>query len=98
MENDLKDGRHRNVTRNLDYFTTAFFHRPEELSSEVTEAGFSAATVFAVEGPAFVLPDFAARWSRPEARETLLRFLRAIETEPALLGASPHLLACARRD
>ena len=97
VENDLKDGRHRNLTRNLDYFTTAFFHRPEELHDEVSEAGFREATVFAVEGPAFVLPDFAARWSRPEARETLLRFLRAIETEAALLGASPHLLACARR-
>ena len=95
VENDLRDGRHCNVTRNLDYFTTAFFHRPEELRAELGETGFPEATVFAVEGPAFVLPDFAARWSRPEARETLLRFLRAIETEPALLGASPHLLACA---
>ena len=98
VENDLEDGRHRNVTRNLDYFTTAFFHRPEELTGEVTEAGFSEAKVFAVEGPAFVLPDFAARWNRPEARETLLRFLRVVETEAALLGASPHLFASARRD
>jgi SAM-dependent methyltransferase len=97
VENDLRDGRHRNVTRNLDYFTTAFFHRPEELDAEIGASGFRETTVFAVEGPAFVLPDFAARWSRPEARETLLRFLRAIETEPALLGASPHLLACAKK-
>ena len=97
VENDLRDGRHQNVTRNLDYFTTAFFHRPEELSGEIGEGGFAEATVFAVEGPAFVLPDFAARWSRPEARETLLRFLRVIEREQALLGASPHLLACAQR-
>jgi len=97
VEGDLKDGRHRNVTRNLEYFTTAFFHRPEELRDEIGEADFREATVFAVEGPAFVLPDFAARWGRPEARETLMRFLRAIETEPAIMGASPHLLACAQR-
>jgi SAM-dependent methyltransferase len=97
VENDLRDGCHRNVTRNLDYFTTAFFHRPEELRAEIGEAGFLEPTVFAVEGPAFVLPDFAARWSRPEARETLMRFLRVIETEPAILGASPHFLACAQR-
>ena len=32
-----------------------------------------------------------------EARDTLLRFLRTVETEPLLMGASPHLLACARR-
>ena len=76
---------------------TAFFHRPDELRAEIAEAGFAEAFVFAVEGPAFVLPDFAARWSRPEARDTLLRFLRTVETEPLLMGASPHLLACARR-
>ena len=97
VANDLRDGRHFNETKGPDYFTTAFFHRPEELSAEIEEAGFAEASVFAVEGPAFVLPDFAARWSRPEARDTLLRFLRTVETEPLLMGASPHLLACARR-
>jgi ubiquinone/menaquinone biosynthesis C-methylase UbiE len=97
VEGDLRDGRHRNETGNLAYFTTAFFHRPEELRTEVTEAGFAEALVYAVEGPFFALPGFAERWRDPGARETLLRFLRAVETEPALLGASPHLLACARR-
>ena len=97
VEGDLRDGRHKNVTRNLEYFTTAFFHRPEELHAEIGEAGFRGPTVFAVEGPAFVLPDFAARWSRADARETLMRFLRVVETEAAILGASPHFLACAQR-
>lgn len=97
VANDLRDGRHFNETKGPDYFTTAFFHRPEELRDEIAEAGFGEAGIFAVEGPAFFLPDFAARWSRPEARDTLLRFLRTVETEPLLMGASPHLLACVRR-
>lgn len=96
VEQDLRDGRHRNETGNLRYFTASFFHRPEELSAELAEAGFEGVRVFAVEGPAFALPDFEARWSRAETREILLRLLRAVETEKALLGASPHLLACAR--
>ena len=29
--------------------------------------------------------------------KALLGFLRLVETEPALMGASPHLLACARK-
>jgi ubiquinone/menaquinone biosynthesis C-methylase UbiE len=97
VEVDLRDGRHRNDTENPRYFTTAYFHRPEDLRSEVEAAGFGDVRLFAVEGPAFALPDFTTRWARPAERETLLRFLREVETEPALLGASPHLLACARR-
>jgi len=97
VEGDLREGRHRNDTDNPRYFTSAYFHRPEDLQSEVVGAGFEDATVFAVEGPAFALSDFEARWARPAEREALLRFLRSVETEPALVGASPHLLACARR-
>ena len=96
VEQDLRDGQHRNETGNLRYFTASFFHRPEELGLELADAGFEGVRVFAVEGPAFALPDFAARWSRPETRETLLRLLRTVECEKALAGASPHLLACAR--
>jgi ubiquinone/menaquinone biosynthesis C-methylase UbiE len=96
VEDDLRDGRHKNETDNLHYFTSAYFHRPDELRGEVEEAGFEGAHVFAVEGPAFALPDFEARWARPETRETLLRYLRHVDEEPALLGASPHLLVCAR--
>jgi len=28
-------GQHRNETSRLDYFTTAYFHRPEELPEEL---------------------------------------------------------------
>jgi SAM-dependent methyltransferase len=95
VEADLRDGRHRNDTTNPQYFTSAYFHRPEELRAELLAAGFRAPDLFAVEGPAFALRDFEARWARPPQREALLRFLRLVEREEALLGASPHLLACA---
>ena len=35
LEGDLASGQHRNPTGNPDYFTTAFFHRVEELEDEV---------------------------------------------------------------
>jgi SAM-dependent methyltransferase len=93
---DLVDGQHRNPT-DKDYFTTAFFHRPEELTSEVREAGFYLVDLLGVEGPAWLLPDLEQRWADEAERERLLQAARAVEREPTLLGIHPHLLAVARR-
>ena len=97
VERDLADGQHRNDTDNPLYFTTAFFHHPGELSAEVREAGFELAGLFAVEGPGALVPDFGARWKDPRSQQRLLDLLRSIEREPAVLGASPHLLAVAQK-
>jgi ubiquinone/menaquinone biosynthesis C-methylase UbiE len=93
VEQDLADGQHRNDTDNPQYFTTAFFHHPGELSAEVREAGFTLTGLYAVEGPGAFVPDFERVWGDPGRRERLLQLLRRVEREPALLGASPHLLA-----
>ncbi|HEY4909534.1 MAG TPA: methyltransferase domain-containing protein [Methylomirabilota bacterium] len=93
---DLRDGQHRNPTAK-DYFTTTFFHRPDELRSEVIQAGFDLVELVGVEGPAWLLPDLERRWTDPEERERLLQAARAVEREPTLLGLHPHLLAVARR-
>jgi hypothetical protein len=47
-------------------------------------------------------PGTYARWLTglgydPVRRETLLRAIRRVEAEPTMIGASPHLLALARR-
>lgn len=98
VERDLADGQHRNPTGVPDFFTTAFFHRPEELQSEVREAGFALVGLFAVEGPGACVPDFRRRWDDPSSRERMLDLVRLVEIEPALMGASPHLLAVGRRE
>ena len=95
VERDLVDGQHRNPTTR-DYFTTTFFHHPEELRAEVSEAGFSVETLLGVEGPGWVLPDLAARWADPECRAEILGAARAVETEPSLLGFNAHILAVGR--
>jgi SAM-dependent methyltransferase len=97
VEQDLTDGQHRNDTGIVEFFTTAFFHLPGQLDAEVREAGFTLEGVFAVEGPGAFVPDFARRWADPAARARLLDLVRRVEREPALLGASPHLLAVGRR-
>lgn len=96
VERDLRNGQHRNPT-DKDYFTTAFFHRPEELTSEVIQAGFDLVDLLGLEGPAWLLPDLERRWADGDERERLLETARAVEREPTLLGIHPHLLAVARR-
>jgi ubiquinone/menaquinone biosynthesis C-methylase UbiE len=97
VEQDLRDGQHRNPTERLDYFTTAYFHRPEELAAEVRAAGLALDGLYGIEGPGWILSDVAVRMSDPRRRETLLAVARMLETEPAVLGNSAHLLAVARR-
>jgi len=97
VEQDLQDGQHRNPTERLDYFTTAYFHRPDELAAEVRAAGLVLDGVYGLEGPGWILPDVAQRLRDADRRASLLRVARMLETEPSVLGSSAHLLAVARR-
>ncbi|HSL21029.1 MAG TPA: class I SAM-dependent methyltransferase [Vicinamibacterales bacterium] len=95
---DLHHGRHHNPTGDPAYFTTAYFHRAEDLVAECSAAGLTHETTLAVEGPAWLLPDLDARLADDRRRTVLLSALAALEAEPTLLGVSAHLLIVARRD
>ncbi|MFN2637601.1 MAG: class I SAM-dependent methyltransferase [Gemmatimonadaceae bacterium] len=97
VDEDLIHGRHYNTTDRVDYFTTAYFHRPEELRGEVLEAGFDVEELYGIEGPGWILPDFDDRWNDAERRELLTRVARALETEPSLIGSSAHLMVVGRK-
>jgi ubiquinone/menaquinone biosynthesis C-methylase UbiE len=93
MLRDLEDGQHRNPDRHPAYFTTAFFHHPDELADEVRGAGFQLTALLAVESISYlVMKDLAEIWADPGRREFLLDLMEKIEREPSLLGASPHLM------
>jgi ubiquinone/menaquinone biosynthesis C-methylase UbiE len=94
---DLTHGLHRNPTDNPAYFTTAYFHRPEELTTEVGDAGFGDIQILAIEGPAWSTALFREVWNNAAQREKLLEFLSLIEGEPSMQGASAHLMAVALR-
>jgi len=97
LENDLRNGQHRNPTGKLDYFTTAYFHRPEELVNELARAGFKLEKLAAIEGPGWMAKDFDRLWRDVVQRERLLRYIRTLEYAPELVGASPHFMAIARK-
>jgi hypothetical protein len=97
VERDLAEGFHENLTGKLEYFTTAHFHRPEELEAEVTAADFAFLEVVGLEGPGWLFENFEERWTDGRRREDLLRIARALEGERSVRGLSAHLLAVARR-
>ncbi len=96
VERDLIDGQHRNPS-DKDWFTTAYFHRPDEVAAEATDAGFEVVAVLGVEGIAMWIPRLERWWPDPERRTAIVDAARAIESEPTLLGLGPHLLAIARK-
>jgi SAM-dependent methyltransferase len=96
-ERALRDGQHRNGAQRDGLFTTAYFHRPEELRAAVAAAGLAVVGLFGLEGPARMLADFEARWADPRRRADLLWAAELVESEPSLLGLSSHILAVARK-
>jgi sugar phosphate isomerase/epimerase len=97
VERALADGWHHNPTERIEFFTTAHFHRPEELAREIEEVGLSLTGLYGLEGPARLLSDFDRRWADPRQRADILRLAEAVESEPALLSVSAHVMAVARR-
>jgi hypothetical protein len=93
VDRDLTDGTHLNLTTRADWFTTAYFHRPEEIQPEIEAAGRRFQGAIAVEGPGWFSQDLDAWLDDDAARERLLNVLRRIEAEPSVLGASAHLLS-----
>jgi SAM-dependent methyltransferase len=97
VEGDLASGEHFNPSNHPYYFTTAYFHRPEELAQEVLDAGFGDVRLAAVEGPVWSGEGIRKACGDRVQRERLLEFLRKVESEPSILGASAHFLAIARK-
>lgn len=94
VQSDVDSGQHRNPTGRSGWFTTAYLHDPEDIAPEVARAGWDVAAVIAVEGPGATAD--ADYWlDDRDRRANLLRAIRRVESEPSLLGSSPHLLVVA---
>ncbi|GAB4515416.1 MAG: class I SAM-dependent methyltransferase [Anaerolineae bacterium] len=93
VEQTLQSGQHANPTQKPEYFTTAFFHHPDEIQAELGDTGFDVEALIAIEGPARFIADIDVYWNDDTLRERLLTMVRAVETEPTMLGATAHHLA-----
>jgi 2-polyprenyl-3-methyl-5-hydroxy-6-metoxy-1,4-benzoquinol methylase len=97
VEQDLETGQHRNPNRVHNWFTTSYFHLPDDLRAEAEEGGADIVGLFGVEGLAAWLRHLADRWDEPDARQLILASIRRTESEPTLSALSPHMLLVAKR-
>lgn len=98
VEHDLVSGCHENPDQVRGWFTTAYFHHPDEIRSEFEEAGCATVDIVAIEGPASSFAQVDVWLDDDERREVLLRAIRRVEREPTLLGGSIHLFVTANSD
>lgn len=97
VEQDLINGQHRNPTENPAYFTSAFFHHPEDIKAEIQEAGLKLEQLLPIESVGGLIPHFEEYWADKSRRIQLLKLLKIIETDPSLLGVTAHMLAIAKK-
>ena len=90
---ELTAGQHRKPAR-WDFFTTAFFHHPDELNAELEEAGMICEETLGVQGPGWMVPEFEESLNDDERRQVILKIARMMEREPV---HSPHILAVTRK-
>lgn len=76
----------------------AYFHQPEQLADEFETAGFKKIGMHAVEGAAWLDGHYFTNWSDPHKRQWLLDLLLQTESNPTLLGVSPHFMLAAETD
>jgi hypothetical protein len=92
----LADGQYRNLNRDPSAFTTSYMHRPEDLTSEIKDAGLELCQFVAGSGNVKLLPDPSQRLDSPDSRDHVLSVLRLLEAEPSLIGMSQNFVAIAQ--
>lgn len=97
VKQDLKNGQHRNPTDNADYFTTSYFHHPDEIEPEINEVGFELENILAIEGPGWLVRDYDSDMKDVQKRERVLEIVRMLEEDRSLLPLSDHIAAVARK-
>lgn len=97
IERELSEGQHIRPEEYPGFIARSFFHLPEELNGDISDAGFEEVNLFAEEGPLWIVPALQDKWSNEATRTGLLKLGAMLEGHESLLGMSPHLLAAARK-
>lgn len=97
LRGELTTGEHHRPEKYPRFIAEAYFHTPEGFSDELKEAGFVIEGMLAIEGIIWPTPDLNAKWEDTSSRERLLELLRLTESEPSILGYSPHFMAVASK-
>lgn len=93
IEKDIASGCHENPSQDPRLFTTAYFHKPEELALEIENSDFKDVKLIAIEGPLLFTHNLEDHWADEKSRALLLGFATQVESEPAIIGMSNHIAA-----
>jgi ubiquinone/menaquinone biosynthesis C-methylase UbiE len=97
IKDEMTIGDHIRPKEYPKFIAEAYFTTSEEMKSEITEAGFAVEKAIAVEGCIWFTPHLAEKWEDEASRERLLEIVRITETEPEMMGMSPHFLVVAKK-
>ena len=97
VKGEMTTGDHIRPKEYPKFIAEAFFTTSEEMKSEIAEAGFAVEKAIAVEGCIWFTPHLAEKWEDKASRERLLEIVRITETEPEMMGMSPHFLVVAKK-
>lgn len=97
MQNDMKTGIHKNKQKEPGMFTTAYFHKPEQLKHELNTAGFSGIQLLSIEGIFSKIPDLKNKWQDESYRKLLLDTIKLMETDQSVIGLSSHFMGFAQK-
>lgn len=97
MNQDLENSQHCNLTNNPWYFTTAYFHNPQELKNEVESSGFTILGQCGIESFGRYIPDICEKLKNEEYRKILFKTIEKVESEITLLGMSNHVMVVGKK-
>ena len=97
IKSEMTTGDHIRPKEYPKFIAEAYFTTSEEMKSEIAEVGFAVEKAIAVEGCIWFTPHLQEKWMDEASRERLLDIVRITETEPEMMGMSPHFLMVARK-
>ena len=97
IKSEMTTGDHIRPKEYPKFIAEAYFTTSEEMKSEIVEVGFAVEKAIAVEGCIWFTPHLQEKWMDEASRERLLDIVRMTETEPEMMGMSPHFLVVARK-
>ena len=97
IKGEMTNGDHIRPKEYPKFIAEAYFTTSEKMKSEIAEACFAVENAIAVEGCIWFTPHLAEKWEDEASRERLLEIVRITETEPEMMGMSPHFLVMANK-
>lgn len=97
MLRDIATGLHTDTSACAEYFTDAYFHLPNEVSEELSEAGFQFVNLIAVTSFGHLIPDVNTKLMDEAFQKKLLSTIRLVEESPSIMGISSHIIGIGKK-